>query len=100
MPLLREEEYDMSDKVCHTRGGSEWKPLYIDKIDIEKCIGCGRCFKVCGREVLKLIRKPFSGEDEYGDDMGNMVMSVEKPGECIGCGACDRVCTKKCHVYA
>lgn len=85
--------------IGQTRGGGTWVPEFIESIDVEKCIGCGRCFKVCGRGVLEPIEKPFEGEDEYGDDMGNKVMSVANPGECIGCGACQRVCTKKCHVH-
>ena len=49
--------------------------------------------------VLELIEKPFEGEDEYGDDMGNKVMSIARPENCIGCEACARTCTKKCHVH-
>ncbi len=49
---------------------------------------------------MALIEKPFHGEDSYGDDMGNMVMSIAKPEECIGCGACARACTKGCHTHA
>jgi Nif-specific ferredoxin III len=82
-----------------TRGGKPWTPKFVDAIDVEKCIGCGRCFKVCGYEVLELIEKPFTGDDEYGDDMGNKVMSVAHPENCIGCEACARTCTKKCHVH-
>ncbi len=85
--------------VCYTRGGTEWVPSYIESIDVEKCIGCGRCYKVCGRHVLTLIEKPFEGEDEYGDDMGNKVMTVTNPMDCIGCGACSRVCTKRCQIH-
>ena len=82
------------------RGGKSWTPRFIDEIDKEKCIGCGRCFKVCGFEVLELIEKPFAGDDEYGDDMGNKVMTVAHPENCVGCEACARACTKKCHVHA
>jgi Nif-specific ferredoxin III len=89
----------MSPITGTTRGGKPWTPKFVDAIDVEKCIGCGRCFKVCGCEVLELIEKPFSGDDEYGDDMGNKVMSVAHPENCIGCEACARTCTKKCHVH-
>ena len=85
--------------VGHTRGGGEWRPRFIESIDVNKCIGCGRCYKVCGMRVLELVEKPFEGEDEYGDDMGNKVMSVARPGNCIGCGACERICAKKCHTH-
>ncbi|MDA8085342.1 MAG: ferredoxin III, nif-specific [Nitrospiraceae bacterium] len=87
----------MAQTVGYTRGGDPWTPRFIEYIDREKCIGCGRCFKICGRSVLAPIEKPFEGEDEYGDDMGNKVMSVVNAQDCIGCGACARICPKKCH---
>ena len=71
----------MANIVGYTRGGEVWVPKFIESIDIHKCIGCGRCYKACSREVLELIEKPFKGEDEYGDDMGNKVMSVANPRE-------------------
>ncbi|MGO9769566.1 MAG: 4Fe-4S binding protein, partial [Roseiarcus sp.] len=37
-----------------TRDGSVWTPAYLASIDAAKCIGCGRCFKVCSREVMHL----------------------------------------------
>ena len=83
-----------------TYGGTEWVPEFILSIDHEKCIGCGRCYKACGREVLALIEKPFDGDDDFGDDMGNKVMSIASRESCIGCGACGRACTKRCHSYA
>ncbi len=91
----------MAQASCLTRGGTPWTPRFIESIDVEKCLGCGRCYKVCSRDVLELIEKPFEdeGEDEYGDDMGNKVMSVANPDDCIGCAACSRICTKKCHVH-
>ncbi|MBF0516853.1 MAG: ferredoxin III, nif-specific [Nitrospirae bacterium] len=82
-----------------TRGGAAWIPRFLESIDINKCLGCGRCYKVCGRGVLELIDKPFEGEDEFGDDLGNKVMSVSNPEACIGCEACARVCTRKCHSH-
>ena len=89
----------MPQIIGHMRGGKTWIPKFIESIDVEKCIGCGRCYKVCGMDVLELIEKPFDGKDEYGDDMGNKVMSVANPENCIGCEACARVCTKRCHVH-
>ena len=37
-----------------TRGGRIWEPEFLVAINGETCIGCGRCFKVCGRNVMKL----------------------------------------------
>lgn len=83
-----------------TRDGAEWTPRYLEAIDYQLCLGCGRCFKVCGRGVMEPIAKPFEDdEDEFGDDMGNTVMSVAHPGACIGCEACAKVCSRKAHTH-
>ncbi len=84
-----------------TRDGSAWTPMYLESIDYDLCIGCGRCFKVCGRGVMEPIEKPYEedDDDEFGDDMGNMVMSVADPGACIGCEACAKTCAKKAHKH-
>ncbi|MGY2932749.1 Nif-specific ferredoxin III [Bradyrhizobium sp. GM6.1] len=37
-----------------TRDGRNWRPDYLVSIDPNKCIGCGRCYKICGREVMTL----------------------------------------------
>lgn len=85
-----------------TRDGRAWQPSYLLDIDRETCIGCGRCFKVCGRSVMKL-----QGITEDGDLVGldddeeilRKVMTVTDPGACIGCGACGRVCGKNCQTH-
>jgi len=35
--------------------GRSWTPKFVGEINQEKCIGCGRCFRVSGREVLQLV---------------------------------------------
>ena len=86
-----------------TRDGRAWQPSYLLAIDPEKCIGCGRCFKVCGRGVMEL-----KGIDEDGilvaldnDDVEieRKVMTLADPGACIGCAACARVCAKDCQMH-
>lgn len=77
-----------------TRGGDEWIPNFISTLDQEKCLGCARCFKVCGREALV----PLQLEDEDEDDP-RMVIEIANPDNCIGCEACGKVCAKKCHTY-
>ena len=82
-----------------TFGGAEWTPAFVTDINQKTCIGCGRCFKVCGRSVMTL-----QGITEDGDLVGldddeeilRKVMTVTDPGACIGCGACGRVCGKNC----
>jgi Nif-specific ferredoxin III len=83
-----------------TLDGRGWTPRYVAAIDAERCLGCGRCYKVCGRAVLALVEKAHEGADEFGDDMGNKVMSIADRGDCIGCEACARTCTKKCYTHA
>ena len=87
-----------------TRGGLEWKPMYIESINDEECIGCGRCFKVCGRDVLALAGITEADEtvilDEDDDgDYERKVMTVANANLCIGCEACARVCPKNCQVH-
>ncbi len=83
-----------------TRGGSPWTPSYLDAVDFEACIGCGRCYKVCGRGVLAPIEKPYDDdEDDDGEEMVTTVMSVADPGACIGCQSCGKVCAKKAQTY-
>ena len=35
-----------------TFGQKTWTPHFIQNINSATCIGCGRCFKVCGQNVL------------------------------------------------
>jgi Nif-specific ferredoxin III len=78
-----------------TKGGAVWVPKFLEAIDPEKCIACGRCFKVCARTVLELVPRTDDGDDE-----GNKVMAAAHPDDCIGCSACSRVCAKKSLSFA
>jgi Nif-specific ferredoxin III len=86
-----------------TRDGSGWEPEYLLAISAEKCIGCGRCFKVCGREVMTLKGLTEDGEyvdlDDDDDEVEKKVMVLAKAGSCIGCGACARVCPTNCQTH-
>ena len=98
-----------------TRGGEEYIPAFVMDINQENCIGCGRCFKVCPRDVFDLIdREEVEGlladdandyDDDYGDDDDGfsddtaMVMSLRNSMDCIGCGSCARKKKKKCFTH-
>lgn len=98
----------MSTITGITRGGSEWIPAFITDLDQGNCIGCGRCFKVCPRDVFELVDREdpdldldADDDDDYDDDDGfsddtSMVMSLKNLLDCIGCQACSRVCPKNC----
>ena len=83
-----------------TRGGTPWTPEFAVTLDGKKCIGCGRCYKVCTRDVLELIDRSEDDlpedDDEDDSDSISSVMSLADPMDCTGCGACSRVCPKAC----
>ena len=83
-----------------TRAGTSWEPVYLLTIDGAECLGCGRCFKVCGRSVLTQVPLDEEGNvTEEEEDIERFVMTVSNPGDCIGCGACARVCAKNCQKH-
>ncbi len=89
-----------------TRGGTEYVPEFLMAIDAEKCIGCGRCYKVCGRGVMTLKGITDEGlvvmldDEEHEDDIERSVMVMAEEDACIGCGACARVCPTNCQTHA
>lgn len=93
----------MSNIIGYTRGGDTWEPQFIKELDEDSCIGCGRCYKVCSRNVFNLVEKEMSDDDDdddlYDDDEMMMVMQVQDQSDCIGCGSCAKVCPKNCHSF-
>ncbi|MDE2372293.1 MAG: ferredoxin III, nif-specific [Burkholderiales bacterium] len=97
----------MSDFSVTMPSGKTWTPTFVQSIDESKCIGCGRCFKVCPRGVLELVGLNDEGErivvDLDGDDdeeYEKKVMTIANQQMCIGCTACARICPKKCYTHA
>ena len=86
-----------------TRGGKPWQAKFVSPGDYATCIGCGRCYKVCSRDVFDLKEKSDVLGDDFDDEDQDdvaMVMTVSDADDCIGCGACSRVCPKNCHSYS
>lgn len=84
-----------------TRDGRAWVPSYLLAISGKTCIGCGRCFKVCGRGVMTLKGLSEDGDllDPDDDEAERQVMTMADAGACIGCGACARVCPANCQTH-
>lgn len=77
------------------KNGKEWTPKFVDSIDNDSCIGCGRCYKACAHGCLDLNEI----EDEESDTV-KMVMEVSDAGSCIGCEACIIACPKNCFTHS
>lgn len=82
-----------------TRGGTTYTPTFVTELNQSTCIGCGRCFKVCPREVFELLERNEDDESYDEDEDNTMVMSIANALDCIGCGSCARVCPKQCHTH-
>lgn len=86
--------------------GVTWTPTFVASLDDQKCIGCGRCFKVCPRGVLELVGLTEDGEriavniDDDDEEYEKKVMTIAHQELCIGCTACSKICPKKCYSHA
>ena len=87
--------------------GRSWTPKFVQELNEEKCIGCGRCFKVCGRDVLQLVGINDAGEhvvmeadSDEDEEYERKVMTIVNQMNCVGCEACSKICPKKCYTHA
>ncbi|MBJ7901436.1 MAG: ferredoxin III, nif-specific [Cyanobacteria bacterium RI_101] len=88
-----------------TFGQKAWTPQFVQAIDQDICIGCGRCFKVCGQDVLLLQALDEEGEfvdleEDEDAEFERKIMTILNLDNCIGCQACARVCPKNCYTHA
>ena len=94
----------MSQVTIELADGRSWIPKFAVAIDKEKCIGCGRCYKVCGREVMTLVGVDEDGEivdiEDDDDEYEKKIMIISNQMNCVGCEACARVCPKNCYTHA
>ncbi len=97
----------MSAYTVTLPSGETWTPQFVQSLSEEKCIGCGRCFKVCPRGVLELVGLTEDGErisvdlddDDDDEEYEKKVMTIAHGGLCIGCTACSKICPKKCYTH-
>ncbi len=76
-----------------TYGGNPWIPQYVKSVDEDKCLGCGRCVKVCAQQCLSLE----SYVDE--DDTERYIAAISNRDNCIGCQSCGKTCVRGCYEY-
>jgi Nif-specific ferredoxin III len=79
----------------------------VRSIDEARCIGCGRCFRVCPRGVLELVGLDDEGEriaidpdEDEDEEYEKKVMTIARGELCIGCIACSKICPKNCFNHA
>lgn len=94
----------MSEFTVTLPSGKLWSPQFVEVINQEKCIGCGRCYKVCGRDVLEMVGIDEEGQtvmldDDEDEEYDKKVMSIAHPENCVGCEACAKICPKKCYTH-
>ncbi|MBP1759261.1 MAG: hypothetical protein H6Q63_178 [Firmicutes bacterium] len=79
--------------IYKTYGGLPWTPLYVESLDKDKCLGCGRCVKLCAQKCL--------GLESYEDDEGTErhVAVIANKDQCIGCKSCGSVCVRHCYTF-
>ena len=80
----------MAFVTAKTKGGGEWVQKFVETLDKDKCIACGRCFKACPSSVMTLTEE----EDEDGDEVKYMILVNAE--NCIGCMVCSKVSSKGC----
>jgi len=74
-----------------TKAGNIWVPQFIESLDQQNCVGCGRCYKACTRQVIEIVtRQPTKGKATV-----ERVARIAHPGECIGDAACEAACPRK-----
>ena len=88
--------------------GRSWTPRFVAEINDATCIGCGRCHRVCGRDVLQMVGVTEDGEqiavgsagDEDDDEeYERKIMTIANQMNCVGCEACAKICPKKCYTH-
>ena len=60
--------------------------MAIEKIDVEKCIGCGQCIEACGVDVIRMDNEAQKAFIKY-------------PEDCMVCGYCDLDCPEEAIIF-
>ena len=76
--LRRRKAADMDPITGLTRGGASWTPTFLVELDQKTCIGCGRCYKVCPRNVFDLVERE-ADDDSYDETTRTTTWSCRSP---------------------
>ena len=88
--------------------GRTWTPKFVAEINDATCIGCGRCHRVCGRDVLQMVGVTEDGEQiavgaagdkDDDEEYERKIMTIANQMNCVGCEACAKICPKKCYTH-
>jgi NADH-quinone oxidoreductase chain I len=58
--------------------------------DIEKCISCGLCAKICPNRAIEMIEAPKKYKHKYS----KTYLKIDL-GKCCFCGLCEDICPKE-----
>jgi NADH-quinone oxidoreductase chain I len=58
--------------------------------DIEKCISCGFCAKICPNRAIEMVKVPESYKKEYPKTYPKIDL-----GKCCFCRLCEDICPKE-----
>lgn len=73
---------------------------YIPEVSLEKCIGCGKCAKVCPILAISMEKTQNSMENPQDSENGHAAQHAKRHARidteiCLGCGVCARNCPTK-----